>query len=251
MKKLTYGSVVAAILALLVAPALGQDPGDVGSPECLAVQLEAQTAVGSGGPYRNHGQLVRTAARSVSPHLEADDISEECSSCIVHQFARRIPVDGQESCGPCVFSAALFSEEFPPSDKSESWDAFEAQLSAGVTYNKIEFFSNTDSGYTCTGPDANTICQAIRTQTNEACDEGLIEPLVIVECDSNTWAVGLCFGTEVSVNSDFCDCSAPGTTIRAEIAQCEGSGFYGAVNGNTCEEGETTTMTVMCSRSCL
>ena len=48
MKKLTYGSVVAAILALLVAPALGQDPGDVGSPECLAVQLEAQTAVGSG-----------------------------------------------------------------------------------------------------------------------------------------------------------------------------------------------------------
>jgi hypothetical protein len=70
--------------------------------ECLAVQLAAQAAVAGGGPYRNHGQLVSTAAHVVSPAEEAGEITEECASCIMNQFARRIPIAEQTSCGVAV-----------------------------------------------------------------------------------------------------------------------------------------------------
>lgn len=77
--------------------AFGQD---VGSLFCGQVQAEAQDAVESGGDYRNHGQMVKTAANVVSPYSESGAISEECSSCIVHQFAKkRIALNEQEPCG--------------------------------------------------------------------------------------------------------------------------------------------------------
>jgi len=91
-----------AIIAVvgLSSVILGQEPGDVGSRECRVVQLEGQDAVTAGGPYKNHGQMVRTAANVVSPYEEAMDITEECASCIMNQFARSIPIDEQEACGP-------------------------------------------------------------------------------------------------------------------------------------------------------
>jgi hypothetical protein len=75
---------------------------DVGSPECGMAQQATQDAVASGGQYKNHGQMVKTAAQAVNPYLDAGDISEECHSCIVSQFARKIPIADQESCGPIV-----------------------------------------------------------------------------------------------------------------------------------------------------
>jgi len=80
--------------------AQAHEPGDVGSPECLEVQSAVQDAVIGGFPYTNHGQMVRTAARVTSRAEEAGEITEECASCIVSQFARRIPIDEQELCGP-------------------------------------------------------------------------------------------------------------------------------------------------------
>jgi hypothetical protein len=76
--------------------AFGQD---VGSQFCGQVQADAQDAVESGGDYRNHGQMVKTAANAVDPYTGTGAISEECSSCIVNQFARRIPIEEQEACG--------------------------------------------------------------------------------------------------------------------------------------------------------
>ena len=74
-------------------------PGGVGSPECLSAQLAAQAAVLAGMPYRNHGQLVSTAAHVVSDAENAGTIDDECASCIMNQFARRIPIDEQIPCG--------------------------------------------------------------------------------------------------------------------------------------------------------
>ena len=76
---------------------------------------------------------------------------------------------------------ALFSETFPPSDQSVAWDDFEAQLSAASTYTTIQFFSDTDPGYSCTGPEANTLCQAILTQSSasDTCD---LAPPRFAEC---------------------------------------------------------------------
>jgi len=72
---------------------------DVGSVACGQVQLAAQSAVASGGPYRSHGALVSTAAAVVDASEVAGGITEECSSCIVNQFARRIPIPEQTACG--------------------------------------------------------------------------------------------------------------------------------------------------------
>ena len=88
-----------AILALSAALVLAQD---VGSGECRTVQLEAQEAAGDPADYKNHGKWVSTAARVVSPYTEDGTITEECSSCIINQFARRIPIAEQEACGPDV-----------------------------------------------------------------------------------------------------------------------------------------------------
>lgn len=72
----------------------------VDTPECRAVQLAAQEAVLTGGPYKNHGELVSTAAHVVDAAVTAGEIDEECASCIMNQFARRIPIADQEPCGP-------------------------------------------------------------------------------------------------------------------------------------------------------
>jgi hypothetical protein len=89
-------------------------PGDVGSPECLSAQQSAQAAVQAGGPYRNHGALVSTAAKVVSRAVSAGDITEACADCIVSQFARRIPVTEQAPCGEalgcCTFSGPVCTQ---------------------------------------------------------------------------------------------------------------------------------------------
>jgi cysteine-rich repeat protein len=77
-----------------------QTPGDVGSPACRTVQQAAQVTVASGGRYKNHGKLVSTAAKVVGAAEDAGTITEACSSCIVSQFARRIPINEQNFCGP-------------------------------------------------------------------------------------------------------------------------------------------------------
>jgi hypothetical protein len=98
MKKL-FTLMFIAVLLVIVPQVWAQDAGDVGSPECGSAQLAAQNAVASGGPYKNHGQLVSTAATVVSPLDEAGTITDECASCIMNQFARSIPIDQQKPCG--------------------------------------------------------------------------------------------------------------------------------------------------------
>ena len=89
------------LVGLLLCAALyvqADTPGDVVSFECRAVQIDAQAAVEAGAPYRNHGQLVRTAAHVVSEAEETGEITEECASCIMNQFASKIAIADQEAC---------------------------------------------------------------------------------------------------------------------------------------------------------
>lgn len=73
--------------------------GDCVELTCEGAQLIAQDAVASGGPYKNHGGVVKTAAQSINEYLYEGVISEECHSCIVSQFAKRIPIEEQGVCG--------------------------------------------------------------------------------------------------------------------------------------------------------
>ena len=69
---------------------------------CEELQADAQALVGNeaDGDWKNHGQYVSTVAKFVDPYLESGEIDSVCASCIVSQFARRIPIEEQE---PCVF----------------------------------------------------------------------------------------------------------------------------------------------------
>jgi len=134
-------------------------PGqDVGSPLCAQVQADAQDAVVSGGPYKNHGQMVRTAAHVVSDYEEAGMITEECSSCIVSQFARRIPIEEQEPCG--LLCPVDLRGIFPaPADVTEAtflcWAPAAVAVTtldnsgteaAGIVFNSTMFCTNVGTG---------------------------------------------------------------------------------------------------------
>jgi hypothetical protein len=83
----------------------GPPPADVGTKECRKVQFQAQEAVLLGGPYKNNAELVRTASDVVDLYKKNGEISNKCSSCILHEFRRSIPIEEQDACGwlcPCV-----------------------------------------------------------------------------------------------------------------------------------------------------
>lgn len=95
---------IVLILSVILIPlyahsAMAMEPGDVGTHECRQVQLETQDAVAAGAPYNTHGQMLRTASSVVSLAEDAGEIDCACSSCIINQFARRIPVEEQVPCG--------------------------------------------------------------------------------------------------------------------------------------------------------
>ena len=115
MNRKLLSIVATVLLATFSYQGWAQVAGDEGTFECRAVQVDAIAAVADGAPYRNHGQLVRTAANTVSEALEQASITEACSSCIVSQFARRLPVDLQEPCGPdaqCGDGICSIGEDF-------------------------------------------------------------------------------------------------------------------------------------------
>jgi len=94
-------AVLSTVLVTSAGVALANDGAEPGTAACGDAQVAAQDAVEAGGPYKNHGQMVRTAANTTSPLREDGTISEECESCIINQFARRIPIEEQELCGQC------------------------------------------------------------------------------------------------------------------------------------------------------
>lgn len=105
-------------------------PGDVGTVECALVQATVWENLGSEPLeptmlYKNHGQFMKAVQQIVSPELEAGNITEECSSCITNQYARRLPVEEQERCGPpspdpeC---APATCETFIPCEENQTCD---------------------------------------------------------------------------------------------------------------------------------
>src|SRR3990172_11895442 len=90
---------------LAAVPVRAQGPGDVGSPECRALQLVVQAAVSSGGPFKNQGKLMSLVSSIVDPALASGAITPECASCITSQFARKVAISRQRTCGPVCGNA--------------------------------------------------------------------------------------------------------------------------------------------------
>ena len=86
-------------------------------------------------------------------------------------------------------------------------------------------------GRTCTGPEATTLCNALRNGT-----------AVSIACDGHTWHVGDCVGTmEVTVDGSVCSCGNPGYALRPCVPYVD----WGGVATSTCF-GPTQELYVEC-----
>jgi hypothetical protein len=72
---------------------------------CRAAQLSVQSQVGDVTSYANHGMLMKAVAHAANVFLDSGEIDDECHSCIVSQYARRVAVADQTPCGPDAPSA--------------------------------------------------------------------------------------------------------------------------------------------------
>lgn len=91
--------IIVVLFSVIASQSIAQEQGDIGSLECREVQLAVQDAVLSEGPYKNHGQMMRTVTHLVNEEKKAGRITGRCAACIKKQFAQRIPSNEQELCG--------------------------------------------------------------------------------------------------------------------------------------------------------
>lgn len=186
MKTLSI-TALGVVLLLSVSPvAPAQQPGDVGSVECRTLQRSVQMEVGdeSTAGKKNHGQFVRTVARLVSPHVDSGEITEECASCIVSQFARRIPIARQRACGPDVRPCQPQTcGTFTVCDPEVSCFCFEVVEGGGVCVNDY-FCAN---AVRCPNGTSDCPLGSVCT-TNTCCGEPLCAELI---CDGTVRARSL------------------------------------------------------------
>ncbi len=142
------------------------------------------------------------------------------------------------SAGQCT-AATTFTDTFTQGQVATQqcidWNAFRTKLTG--TYTSITLSgSNDQTGRTCTGAGANTLCQALHNGTTVA---GL-------SCGGYTWNVDFCSGMTWELSADATTCSCNGTyNVRPCINT---NGDWGGINGPTCQLGNngTQTITVVC-----
>jgi len=147
-----------------------------------------------------------------------------------------------ESCvaGICKFApSVVYSDSFTggvasTSTQCSTWNTFRSSISSTTTYSKVTIRGSRDPiGVSCTGPSANTLCQAVRAGTT----------LSAIACDGRSWKVGPCntsSSIEISANGDTCSCSS-GYIARPCILHRD----WGGVSGTTCN-AVTQTLEVVC-----
>jgi cysteine-rich repeat protein len=141
-------------------------------------------------------------------------------------------VDDDICADDCTSNGIFYKGEFLAGQDSpqqcQDWDAWRAQLQ-GFEFSRVAMWGTEDqTGIECTGPQADTLCQALATGgvANE-------------NCDGRSWTVGDCTGVELSASGQ-CSCSV-GYTIRP----CIGFGFFGGVNTDSCSP-PSQTIEVVC-----
>jgi hypothetical protein len=205
---------------------------------CVACVAHALNDLGVTG--FEHGAIVSEFARG--------ECRDRCvaTTCAIEGVTCGELDDGCGTTLDCGSCGVTFTASFPPLDHAADFDAFQAALSGSTVYHEITFSSDTDPGYTCTGPEANTLCQAIRTQPHDDC---LFRAgsYVSVACGGNTWSVGACGGTEITVNSPLCSCVAQ-TALRAEIGDAchRDDPVWGGVNTEYTCTSPPATLTLRC-----
>ena len=228
MKKIVC-LVAIAMFLLIGSQAWAQ--GDVGSVECLTVQQATQTAVDEGGPYKNPGALVKTAAQAANPYLYDGTITEECHSCIVSQFARQVPIGDQELCGECPTYDLCSTTDYPLIAACDpcvaSVCAYDSYCCT-VNWDSICVAEAVDTcGIDCGVACAHDLC-VTGDPLDPACDP-CVETVCANDeyCCGSTWD-GICVGEAVTL----CSISCPEATCWADA--CGGQSPAGCYCDEAC-----------------
>jgi len=131
--------------------------------------------------------------------------------------------------GACKIFSYQFSSGTAPQQACDQWNSFRSSLTAN--YSKVTIRGSYDqTGVSCSGPTANSICQAVRTAGTGTWN-----------CDGRTWRVGECGGVELNADGSMCNCPSPSYIVRPCIANPN----WGGAKTATCG-GPAQTLEVLC-----
>jgi hypothetical protein len=162
---------------------------------------------------------------STCTELSSD--SSNCGACGVSCDEGEICSGGE--CSSNIFSDAFSQDQDSPAQCSR-WNAFRSSIGAGP-FSSITLRGSQDGvGQTCTGAEAQNLCDALR--------DGLAFSTF---CDGLPWHVGSCGnGVELTTTGSVCACNF-GYTARP----CSNGGSWGGIDGDTCG-ARSQTIEVLC-----
>jgi hypothetical protein len=143
------------------------------------------------------------------------------------------PVCSGGTCTSAITFTASFTNGATSTSQCTAWNTFRTKLTG--TYSTITMSGTDDTGgVTCTGADANTLCQGLHNGVAVAA----------LTCGGHTWEIGISCGStssELSADGTLCACETTGFDVRP----CIGNDNWGGVDTATCD-APTQTMTVTC-----
>jgi cysteine-rich repeat protein len=165
-----------------------------------------------------------------------DDCSEaECGDGTLNRSAGEQCDDGNDDnfdgCdASCVIDSdhPFYSEDFPAGVVSSSgqqctnWNGFRTRLTGN--YAAIELSgSNVQSGVRCEDAQiATRLCNALNQGGS-----------ISEQCGNDTWMVGECGGTAISVNAPVCQCDQANSGAHV-VRPCINNENWGGMNSTTC-----------------
>lgn len=153
--------------------------------------------------------------------------SNNCGACGVSCSEGEICSAG--ACSSNIFSESFTADEDSPAQCSR-WNDFRSSIGAGPFASITIRGSQDGVGRTCTGPEAQNLCDALRDGS----------PFSTV-CDGLPWNVGDCGGgVELTTTGSVCFCNV-GYTARP----CTGGPAWGGIDGETCG-AQSQTIEVFC-----
>jgi hypothetical protein len=159
--------------------------------------------------------------------------ASNCGACGV-TCSGGTPVCSNGVCSSSIVYTDSFTNGVIATTQCTDWTTFRGKLTG--TYTSITMKgSNDTTGRTCTGADANTLCQALHTNTLVGA----------TSCGGYTWEVSTSCGSaspELSADGSMCTCETTGYDVRPCIDTDDN---WGGINTATCG-APTQTMTVSC-----
>jgi Stigma-specific protein, Stig1 len=159
--------------------------------------------------------------------------NNNCGGCGVQCTPMKPACVNGVCSAPDIFTAT-FTNGVVATAQCTSWNTFRASLTG--TYTSITMSGTDDpTGRTCTGADANTLCQALRTGTASG----------TLSCGGYTWGVTTTCDSAPELNASTgaaCGCEP---SAGYDLRPCQGNDNWGGVNTTTCA-APTQTITVVC-----